>query len=86
MLETNAMSLSKDEIFNHIKHVMIDLFEIETEQLVGSARLYDDLDIDSIDTIDLILELKRIVKKDIDPQAFRDARTVNDVVNVIYEL
>ncbi|NNC99177.1 MAG: acyl carrier protein [Gammaproteobacteria bacterium] len=80
------MSLTKDEIFNHVKQVLTDLFELEPGQLVAEARLYEDLDIDSIDTIDLLIELKRIVNKDIDAQAFKNARTIDDVVNTIAEL
>ena len=80
------MSLSKDEIVNHIHQVLADLFEVDTQDLKPSARLYDDLDIDSIDTIDLLIELKRLLGKDIDPQAFKDARTIDDVANVISAL
>jgi len=80
------MSLSKDEIVNHIHQVLADLFEVDTQDLKPDARLYDDLDIDSIDTIDLLIELKRLLGKDIDPQAFKDARTIDDVANVISAL
>lgn len=80
------MSLSKDEIVNHIHQVLTDLFEVDTQDLKPDARLYDDLDIDSIDTIDLLIELKRLLGKDIDPQAFKDARTIEDVTNVITAL
>ena len=80
------MKLSKEQINAHLNEVLTSLFEVETEQLVPAARLYEDLDIDSIDTIDLLIELKRITGKDIDPQAFREARTLDDVANVIAEL
>ncbi len=80
------MSLSKDQISQHIHEVLVDLFEIEEDRIIPSAKLYDDLDIDSIDTIDLLIELKRLIGKDIDPQEFKDARTIEDVVNVIAEL
>ena len=80
------MSLSKDEIVNHIHQVLTDLFEVDALALQPSARLYDDLDIDSIDTIDLLIELKRLLGRDIDPQAFKNARTIDDVANVIIGL
>lgn len=64
----------------------MELFELEPSQLTMDARLYDDLDIDSIDTIDLLIELKKIIGKDIDPQAFKSARTIEDVVDVIASL
>ena len=77
------MSLPKDEILDHIKQVLTDLFEVEAEQVALNSRIYEDLDIDSIDTIDLLIELKRILKKDIDPQAFKGAQTIGDVVTII---
>ena len=80
------MSLTKDQIQQHIKQVLTDLFEVEEDQLVGSARLYDDLDIDSIDTIDLLIELKKEIGKNIDPAAFKNARTIDDVAEVINQL
>lgn len=80
------MSLTKDQILEHLKQVLTDLFEVEDSQLIGSARLYDDLDIDSIDTIDLLIELKKIIGVDIDPAAFKNARTIDDVADVINQL
>lgn len=80
------MSLPKDQILLHIKQVLTELFEVEETQLVGSARLYDDLDIDSIDTIDLLIELKKVIGKEIEPSAFKNARTIDDVADVISQL
>jgi len=80
------MKLTKQQISEHINEVLIRLFEVENDLLVPDAKLYDDLDIDSIDTIDLLIELKRIIGQDIDPQAFREARTLDDVATVIVEL
>lgn len=80
------MAHTKQEILDHINGVLVDLFEIEEEKLVPEAKLYDDLDIDSIDTIDLLIELKKFVGRDIDADAFIDARTIGDVVDVIHEM
>lgn len=80
------MSFSKDQILQHIKQALTELFEIEEEQLLDTALLYDDLDIDSIDTIDLLIELKKITGQDIDPSAFKNARTIDDIADVISRL
>ena len=80
------MKLSKEKIQQHINEVLIELFEIDEAELIGSAHLYDDLDIDSIDTIDLLIELKKVLGKDIEPTAFKSARTIDDVANVISQL
>ncbi len=80
------MPHSKQEVLDHINGVLIELFEIEEEKLVPEARLYDDLDIDSIDTIDLLIELKKFVGKDIDADAFIDARTIDEVAEIIHKM
>jgi acyl carrier protein len=80
------MKQSKEDIFNHIKQELIELFEVPESELMLKAELYDDLDIDSIDTIDLLIELKKYTGKDIDAQAFKDARTIEDIVNIIHLL
>lgn len=80
------MSLAKGQILQHIRQVLTELFEIEESQLNESSLLYDDLDIDSIDTIDLLIELKKVIGKEIDPAAFKHARTIDDVAEVISKL
>ena len=80
------MSHSKEEIAEHISRVLVELFEVEPSGLVPEARLYDDLDVDSIDTIDLLIELKKFIGKDIDAQAFKNARTIGDITQIIHSL
>ena len=77
------MQHSQEEIFSHIKKVLIELFEIEESTIKGDAKLYDDLDIDSIDIVDLLIELKKFTGADMSPLEFAEAVTIDDVVNVI---
>ena len=66
--------------------VLSELFELKPEQIVPEANLYADLDIDSIDAVDLFLKLKEITGRKIQPQAFKDVRTVSDVIDAIQTL
>jgi acyl carrier protein len=77
---------SREEILAHLKGVLSELFELKPEQIVPEANLYTDLDIDSIDAVDLFLTLKEITGRKIQPQAFKDVRTVNDVIDAIQTL
>ncbi|GAA6136987.1 hypothetical protein NBRC116583_07340 [Arenicella sp. 4NH20-0111] len=79
------MAHSKQEVVDHINGVLIDLFEIEEEKLVPEALLHDDLDIDSIDTIDLLIELKKFVPQEIDADKFIDAKTLGDVADIVHQ-
>lgn len=75
-----------DEIFAQLKTLLVELFEIKPEAIVPSAHLFTDLDIDSIDAIDLMMHLKEITGKKIQPEAFKHVRTVQDVVDAVANL
>lgn len=77
---------SRDEILTYLRDVLVELFELKPEQIVPEATLYDDLDIDSIDAVDLILRLKDLTGRKIQPQTFKNVRTVGDVVDAIENL
>jgi acyl carrier protein len=77
---------TKQEIFERLRSVLVELFEIEAERVTLDAHLYNDLEIDSIDTIDLILKLKDLTGRKIQPEQFRHVRTVGDAVDAIHAL
>ena len=77
---------SKTEIFEQLKKILIENFEMQESIITLDARLYEDLDLDSIDAVDMIVELKKITGKTMDPNAFKQVRTVEDVVNAVFDL
>ena len=74
---------SEQEIYALLKKLLVDMFEVESEVIKPEANLYEDLDIDSIDAVDLIVELRSITGKTIDPDEFKAVRTVDDVVAAV---
>ena len=78
--------MEKQEIFDKIKSALIDDFDIKAEKLVPEARLYEDLELDSIDAVDLIVKLKSFLPRNIDPEVFKSVRTLQDVVDAIFDL
>lgn len=74
---------TKEEIFAELKFILTDVFEIDGAEITPEANLYEDLDIDSIDAVDLILQLQEKVGKKIEAEEFHAVRTVQDVVDVI---
>ena len=77
---------SREEILVYLRETLVELFELKPEQIVPEANLYTDLDIDSIDAVDLILKLKDLTGRKIQPQTFKHVRTVNDVIDAIESL
>lgn len=74
---------TKEEIFAELKFILMDVFEIDGNEITPDANLYEDLDIDSIDAVDLILQLQEKIGKKIEAEEFHAVRTVQDVVNII---
>lgn len=77
---------NREEILQFIKQMMREMFEIETSEISLEARLYEDLDFDSIDAVDMIVSLKEATGKAVKPEDFKNARTIHDVVEAVYNL
>lgn len=77
---------SKEEIFERVKALLVELFEVEPSKISLEAQLYQDLEVDSIDAIDLILQLKDYTGKKVRPEDFKHVRSVGDVVEAVQAL
>jgi acyl carrier protein len=76
----------KDAIFTELRATLVELFELDPVRVTPDARLYDELEIDSIDAIDLMDRLRRQTGRRIDSNRFRSVRTVSDLVDTIHQL
>jgi len=77
---------NEQEIFNRVADILEELFEIDRADITLESNLYEDLDIDSIDAVDLVVELKKVTGKKIKPDDFKAVRSVNDVVIQVNKL
>ena len=77
---------SRQEIFDIVRRSLVELFELDEPVVVPEARFNDDLEIDSIDAVDLIDHLSRIFERRVSPRDFRSVRTVNDLIDCIDRL
>ena len=80
------MDYLKEDVHSIIKEALVSLFKIEEDKITLEARLYEELDIDSIDAVDLLVYLKEKPGKKPDDESIRGVRTVGDVVDAIYTL
>ena len=53
------MTLSPEMIHEKVKRVLIEEFELEENDLTPDANLYDDLELDSLDGVDLVVALEK---------------------------
>ncbi|MBQ3367885.1 acyl carrier protein [bacterium] len=76
----------QEEIFKELKKILVSEFELEEETVTMDALLREDLNLDSIDAIDLFVKMKEYIpagKGNIDPSILRTVRTVRDVVEAL---
>lgn len=77
---------TREEIFDKVVEILAELFELEASEITLQSNLYEELDIDSIDAVDLLVELKTYTGKKLSPEDFKAVRTVQDIVDAVSEL
>ncbi len=77
---------SREEILSKLTEILVEEFEIDAEAITPEANMYTDLDLDSIDTVDLVINLQEIIGKKIDPETFKSVRTIEHVVDAVEAL
>ena len=78
--------MKQEEIFEILKSTLVQLFEIDEAKITPQTRIYEDLQIDSIDAIDLIDHIKRKTGHKLQAEDFRNVRTVDDVVKAVLKM
>ncbi|MDR8525500.1 MULTISPECIES: acyl carrier protein [Shewanella] len=74
---------TREQILDMLTQILVDEFEIDADDITLEASLYQELDLDSIDAVDLVIKLQQMTGKKIKPEEFKAVRTVNDVVTAI---
>lgn len=78
--------MTRDDAYKKLQEILFDNFEIAREKITADANLYTDLELDSIDAVDLVIHVQDLIGKKISAEEFKAARTVNDVLNVVEKL
>ena len=81
-----SSGFTREEIAKELKDILVEDFEIEESRITPDANLFEDLEFDSIDAVDLAVRLQDYTQKKISPNNFKQIRTVNDVIKAIEEL
>lgn len=77
---------SKEKVYLRLKEFLVSLFDIPEEDISMDAHLADDLDLDSIDAVDLMVKVQELTGEKIPSEEFKTVRTVGDVVDRVYAL
>lgn len=77
---------NQEALFLEVRNSMAELFELNPEDIKPESRLIEDLDLDSIDAVDMIVSLQKKTERRIKPEEFQAVKTVQDVVDVLERL
>ena len=78
--------MDNDQLYDKIKSILVSQFEVDESLVTMDANLYEELEIDSIDAVDLMVQLKELTGKKIPPEQFKQVRTIGDVLNTLSRL
>ena len=76
-------NMSRDELQAWVIDLLADMFELDKSAITAQSNLYADLDIDSIDAVDLAVKLKQLTGRRLQPEVFKTIRTIDDVVDAL---
>ena len=78
--------MTKDAIFERVRAMMAELFELDPAGIRPESTVFDELDLDSIDAVDLVAKLQQLSGRRIQEQDMRGVRTVGDIVDIVATL
>ena len=79
-------SMDREQLQVWVIDLLAEMFELDRAQMSAQSNLYADLDIDSIDAVDLAVKLKQLTGKRMQPEVFKTIRTIGDVVSALDSL
>jgi acyl carrier protein len=75
--------MTRAELEQKTREMMAEMFELKMEQLRPDAKLFEELNLDSIDAVDLVVKVQEITGRRVDQADLRRVRTVNDIVEMV---
>ena len=75
--------MDTENLYLKIREILVEQFDVEESSVTMDANLYEELEIDSIDAVDLLVQLKEVTGRKIAPETFKEVRTIRDVLDAI---
>ena len=80
---TTMPAMSREQLFDWVARLLADMFELDRSSMALDSDLYVDLDIDSIDAVDLAVRLTQLSGRRLAPERFRTIHTIADIVDAL---
>ena len=78
--------MTKEDILRKMQDILAVEFDLDRAAITPEAKIYEELELDSIDAVDLLVKMKEFIPGKIDPESFKKAATVQDVIDILYPL
>ena len=78
--------MTEDEVYTKLKEILVNEFDIEEADITPEANIVTDLDLDSIDAVEMIVKMKPYLNGKIEPDVFKSVKNIGDVVDVLVPL
>ena len=78
--------MTDEQILNKLREILAESFEVDPARITPDTNLFEDLDLDSIDAVDLAIKLQEMTGRRIKPEEFKNVRTVRDVIATVHSL
>jgi acyl carrier protein len=75
--------VSREQILEYVRTTMAEMFELSVDDIHERSKVFEELDLDSIDAIDLVARLQQLTGERISEAAMRDVRSVGDIVDLV---
>jgi acyl carrier protein len=75
--------MSKEELFERVKEVIVEQLGVEPEKVTAEARFREDLEADSLDQVELIMEFEDVFGGEISDEEAQQIRTVGQAVDYL---
>jgi len=79
-------AMTPEAIFEKLRDVLVDTFQVDPAAVQPETNLFTDLDLDSIDAVELAIQLQNITGKRVKAEQFKEVRTVQDVVDTVHKM
>ena len=80
------MTMKREDIEAKIKEILVADFELDADKLVPEAKLFEDLDLDSIDAVDMVVRFQQLTGLKVKAEDFKQIRTLGDVTDAVERL
>lgn len=80
------MPMTSEDIFLKLRDVLADSFRLDPAKITLDANLFTDLDLDSIDAVELAIQLQELAGRRVKAEEFKHVRTVRDVVEAVHAM